>query len=105
MLVKQWAGWDEQLPVWLRRYEAHSKRKHAGIFLGLKWGRLSAPFHFKNEQKLPKMVYMIPYFLVLHFGENFMKIRTKIIKLQMHENLHKIVNENMFSFTFLSRFL
>ena len=26
-----------------------------------------------------------------------MKIRTKIGKLQMHENLHKNVNENMFS--------
>ena len=25
-------------------------------------------------QKLPKMVYIIPNFLVLHFGENFMKI-------------------------------
>ena len=32
---------------------------------------------------------------VLHFGENFMKIGTKIAKLQMHENLHKNVNENM----------
>ena len=29
-----------------------------------------------------------------------MKIRTKIAKLQMHETLHKNVNENMFSFTF-----
>ena len=26
------------------------------------------------------MVYIIPNFLVLHFGENFMKIRTKITK-------------------------
>ena len=33
-----------------------------------------------------------------------MKIRTKIAKLQMHENLHKNVNENMFSFTFLCKF-
>ena len=47
------------------------------------------------------MVYVIPNFLVLHFGENFMKVWTKIAKLQMHENLHKNVNENMFSFTFL----
>ena len=30
-----------------------------------------------------------------YFGENFMKIQTKIAKLQMHENLHKNVNENM----------
>ena len=35
------------------------------------------------------MVYIILNFLVLHFGEKFMKIRTKIPKLQMHENLHK----------------
>ena len=60
------------------------------ISLGLIWGGISAPTQFKNEQKLPKMVYIIPNFLVLHFGENFMKIRTKIAKLQMHENLHKI---------------
>ena len=33
-----------------------------------------------------------------------MKIRTKIAKLQIHENLHKNVNENMFSFTFLCKF-
>ena len=32
----------------------------------------------------------------LHFGENFMKIRTKIAKLQIHEKLHKNVNENMY---------
>ena len=51
------------------------------------------------------MVYIIPNFLVLYFGENFMKIRTKISKLQMHENLHKNVNENMFSFTFYAFFL
>ena len=44
-------------------------------------------------------------FLVLNFGENFMKIRTKIPKLQMHANLHKNVNENMSSFTFLCIFL
>ena len=49
------------------------------------------------------MVYIIPDFLVLHLGENFMKIRTKIAKLQIYENLHKNVNENMFSFTFLCK--
>ena len=62
----------------------------AGIFLGLIWGRILAPSQFKNEQKLPKIVYIIPNFLVLHFGEIIMKIRTKIAKLQMHENLHKM---------------
>ena len=34
-------------------------------------------------------MYIIPNFLVLHVGENFMKIQTKIPKLQMHEILHK----------------
>ena len=61
------------------------------------------PSQFKNEQKLPKMVYVIPNYLVLDFGEIFIKIRTKIAKLHMHENLYKIVNENMFSFTFLCK--
>ena len=59
---------------------------------------------FKNEKNLPKMVYIIPNFLVLHFGENFTKIRTKIAKIQMHENLYKNVNENMLLFTFLCTF-
>ena len=59
---------------------------------------------FKNEQKIPKMVYIIPNFIVLHLDENFMKIRTKIAKLQIHENFHKNANGNMFSFTFLCKF-
>ena len=50
------------------------------------------------------MIYIIPDFLVLQFSENFMKIRTKIAKIQMHEKLHKNVNENMFSFTFLCKY-
>ena len=72
-----------------------------GIFLGLIWDRITAPSQFINEQKFPKMVYIIANFLVLQFGENFMKIWTKIVELQLHENLHK----NMFSFTFLCKFL
>ena len=75
-------------------------------------GPNTGPFpNKKNEQKLPKMVYIIPNFLALHFSENFVKIQTKIAKLQMHENLHKMyqnlhknVNENMFPFTFLCNF-
>ena len=47
------------------------------------------------------MVIIIPNFLVLHFCENSMIIQTKIAMLQMHENLHTNVNENMFSFIFL----
>ena len=38
------------------------------------WGRISPLSRFKKEQKLLKMVYIIQNFLVLHFGENFMKI-------------------------------
>ena len=64
-----------------------------------------SPFPIQNEPKVPKMVYIIPNLLVLHFDENFMKIQTKIPKLQMHEILHKNVNENVFSFTFLCQFL
>ena len=33
-----------------------------------------------------------------------MTIQTKIAKLQMHENWHGNVNENMFSFTFYANF-
>ena len=62
----------------------------SGSFLGLIW----APSQIKNERKLPKIVYTIPNVLVPHFGEIFMKIGTKIAKLQMQENLHKNVNEN-----------
>ena len=36
------------------------------------------PFPIKNEHKLPKRVFIIPNCFVLHFDENFMKIRTKI---------------------------
>ena len=44
-----------------------------------------SPIPIQKWGKRPKMVYI---FLVLHFGENFTKIWTKIAKLQMHENLH-----------------
>ena len=46
--------------------------------------------------KTSKMVYIIPNFLVLHLGENSIKILTKIAKLPLHENLHK--NVNLFDF-------
>ena len=72
--------------------------------LGLNIGPSISPSQLKKQQKLSKMVFIIPIFLVLNFGENFMKIRTKIAKLQMHENLHKNVNEKVFSFTFLCNF-
>ena len=43
------------LSVWGRLW---SHLIDAGIFLGLIWGQLSTPSQFKNEQKLPKMVYI-----------------------------------------------
>ena len=63
-----------------------SKLHLVGIFLGLIWGRILAPSQFKNEQKLPKMVYIILNFLVLHFGGYYMKIQAKIAKL--HAFIH-----------------
>ena len=62
------------------------------------------PFQLKNEQKLPKMVYIIPNFLVLYFCENFMKIRTKIPILQMPEKLHKTCFHSHF-YAFFHEFL
>ena len=38
------------------------------------FGSNIGPSQSKNKQKLPKMVYTFPNFLVLHFGENFIKI-------------------------------
>ena len=38
-------------------------------------GQILALSQLKNEQKLPIMVYIIPNFLVQHFGENFMNIQ------------------------------
>ena len=66
------------------------------IFLGLILGWIWAASQFKNEQKLHKMVYIIPSFFVLHFGENFIKIKTKLAKLQMHENFYKNVFIHIF---------
>ena len=49
-------------------------------------------------------MYNIPYFLVLHFGENFMKIRTKIAKVQIHGNLHKLSMKTCFHSHFYANF-
>ena len=78
---------------------------NSGIFLGLIWVRILAPSQLKIEQKLPKMVYIIPNFLVLQFGENFVKIQTKIAKLQIHTHLHKNVNETGFHSHFYSNMM
>ena len=75
----------------------HVYLSSTGIFLGLIQDQILAPSQLKNEKTLSKMVYIIPEFLVLDFGENFMKIGTKI-PIQMHEALHKNVNENKLIF-------
>ena len=79
-------------------------RKLPRDFARSDFGSNIGPSQFNNDQKLPKMVYINPIYLVLHFCEIFMKIRTKMAKLHMHKYLHKNVNENMFSFTFLCKF-
>ena len=62
---------------------------------------LFSPFpNKKNEQKLPKMGLIISNFLVLHVGDNFIEIRSKLAKLQMHENFHKNVNEKQIFMSF-----
>ena len=88
----------------LAQVTPHSDCEIPGIFLVLIWGRISALSQLKNEQKLSKMVYIIPNFMVLHFGENSTKIRTKIAKLQMHENLHENV-KTCFHSHFYTNFL
>ena len=67
-----------------------------GIFLSLIWGWKVAPSQFKNEQKFPQKVFIIRNFLFLHFGENFIKIQTKIAKLEIHENSHKMWMKTFF---------
>ena len=51
------------------------------------------------------MVYIIPNFLVLHFGENFMKIWLKIPKLQMYENCIKKWMKTCFHSYFMQFFM
>ena len=75
------------------RFMIHGNRDFPRAIFGPKIG----PFPIKKQAKTPKMVCIIPNCLDLHFGKKFMKIRTKIAKLQMHENLHKNV-------TFLYKF-
>ena len=60
---------------------------------------------FKIEQKLPKMVFIIPNFTILQFGENFMKIRTEIAKLQMHEFCIKCQGKYVFIHIFMQIFI
>ena len=55
------------------------------------------PSQFKNEHKLPTIVYIFHNFQVLHFGEHFMKIGTKTPELEMHENLHKNMNSHFYA--------
>ena len=76
----------------------------SGIFLSLIWGQISAPSKILKWAKTSQNGVYHSQFLSSKFWWKFMKILTKIAKLQIHENLHKNVNENMFSFTFLCKF-
>ena len=69
--------------------------KHPGIFQGL-WPLPNSKISKKS---------IIPNFLVPLFGENFMKISTKIPKLQMHEILHENMNGNCFHSHFYANFM
>ena len=60
-----------------REGEQYNEKIAAWIVLGPIWGLISAPLQLKNLQKFSKMVLIIANFLVLHFGENFMKIQTE----------------------------
>ena len=102
-MIYDWSSFYYVIHKWFIDFNAYYYYTPE-IFLRLILGLILAPSQLKNEQKLPKMVFIIPNYLVLHFGENFMKIQTEIAKLQIHENLHKNMNENMFSFTFLCKF-
>ena len=85
--------------------------RHTNLFSYLKPAigllNVCAPYEKKNMWMGGKLatLYIIPNFLVLHFGERFIKIWSKIPKLKMYENLHENVNENMFSFTFYAIFM
>ena len=59
-----------------------------GIFLSLFRGRISAPSKSKIEQKLSQIVNNVPNSFPVQFGENSMKIRSKIAKLQMYTFTH-----------------
>ena len=75
--------------MYVYHHEIFNKLSGCWDFPRLDLGPNISPSQLKNERKLPRIVYIIPNFLVLHFGENFLKIGTKFAKLQMHESLHK----------------
>ena len=62
---------------------------------------LPGPFPIQKGAKNSQNSVYHSQFLSSTFRENFMKSEQKIAKLQMHENLHKNVTENVLSFTFL----
>ena len=78
----------------ITKYVCSDGRDFPRLDLGPNIGPIPIKKNLKG-QNLSEMVDIIPNFLVLHFGENFMEIRTKIPKLQMHEILHKNMNENI----------
>ena len=102
-LLYDWLSFYYVIHQWLIDFDAFNYYT-AEIFLSLIWGPNICPFPIKNEQKLPKMAYIIPNFLVLNFGENFIKIQTKIAKLQIHENCIKMWMKTCFHSHFYANF-
>ena len=84
--------WDLSIKFQIQFYNM------SGIFLGLIWGRISAPSQFKNEQKLPKIMYIIPNFLVLHFGENSWKSEQKHQSYRCMKNCIKMWMKSFHSY-------
>ena len=52
----------------------------------------TTPSQLKTDQYLPKTGYFSPNFLVLHFGENFMKIQSKMPTC-FHSHFYAIFHE------------
>ena len=76
----------------LRDFPRPDLRLNIGPFPIQKWAKTSQNGVCRSQ------------FLSSTFWWNFHENPNKIAKLLIHENLHKNVNENMFSFTFLYKF-
>ena len=67
---------------------------------------VNRPFPIKKWAKTSQNDVYLSQFISVKFWWKFHENPNKIAKLQLHENLHKNVNENMFSFTsFLQIFM
>ena len=62
--------------IYLRYHSVKVGLEKSFMITGISLGMILAGISFQNEQNLHKMVYIIPNFLFLHFGENFMKYQS-----------------------------